>query len=863
MNILNKLTIKHLKMNKKRTTVTIIGVILSTALMVGIGLIFSSFREYMIESTIKSVGDYHVLIENVPKDKLSLITKNIKIKDYYYAQHLGYAYLENSINEYKPYLNVLAVSDSYFDELNLIEGRLPKNDNEVLISAHIQYNGGVDYDVGDTLNLEIGERYFESKKVETMGFMPGEVLNINDKKTYTIVGIVERSVLENYSEPGYSIFTKESNNDNNLNVYIHYKKVKDTYKISEDIADKLGFKSLTADYKYYEEINYNSSLLAMYGISRYENVLEGVSGILNLILCLISVGCIIVIYNSFAISVMERKKQFGLFSSIGATKHQLRKTVFFEAFIIGIIGIPLGLLGGFLGISVVIEVVNYLAPDDLHFYLSVYPLFIVIPIIFMIIVIIVSAFIPAKRASKITPIEAIRLNDDIKIKRNKLKTNKFVKKIFGIEGDIALKNIKRNKRKYRITIISLFISIVMFITFSSFIDYLFKGVDDVTQLPDYDINVMFVDNVNEEIISKIVNHEQVDKSVVVFSTTGLNTNTDFSSITTDDYKKIHGNYFEEVGKYDNGDYNYIWIEAISNEAFANYLNELGYKEAKPVLLNVEQGINYTENSRKSYNIKKYKSNNLEIDLYDGVYDEKSNVSYEYVGVLNDYYLGNKAPFGMNDYLDVVDPVFIISKDMLDNNIFGNHLYTSNVYIRIVAKKYDELEKLLDNYKFGGHSTDIRKDTIQYVNYTEEFKNEKNSVLAVKILIYGFIALVTLIGVTSVFNTINTSIALRRKEFAMLRSVGLTSSGFNKMLYLESIIIGLKSLLYSLPTSIILILFVHISMSNITNYDSIILPIKSIIIAIIGVFIIVLITMMYASNKIKHENILEAIREENI
>ena len=192
----------------------------------------------------------------------------------------------------------------------------------------------------------------------------------------------------------------------------------------------------------------------------------------------------------------------------------------------------------------------------------------------------------------------------------------------------------------------------------------------------------------------------------------------------------------------------------------------------------------------------------------------------------------------------------------------NNFEFLNTYIMISAKKYDKLEKLLDTYTLKDANND-RTDKIEYVNYTEEMRMLKNIVLAIKILVYGFISLVTLIGVTSVFNTINTSIALRRKEFAMLRSVGLTPRGFNKILYLESLIIGLKSLLYALPVSIILIILVHLSMSNITDYNNLILPIKSLLIAVFGVFVIVIITMMYASSKIKHENILEAIREENI
>lgn len=862
MNILNKLTIKHLKMNKKRTVVTIIGVILSTALMVGIGLLFSTFREYMIDETIGYSGDYHTEFSKVEQSKLSLITNNIKIKDYFYSKHLGFAYLENGTNDYKPYLDVMEVSDNYFDELHLIDGRMPENDREVVISNHIGTNGGVKYNIGDTLELKIGDRYFEGESIVEVApnndsFMPDEYLKLEETKEYKVVGIVERSHYEAYSSPGYRIFTKltANNTDKKLDVYVHFKNVKDTYKVSEDIAKQLGYENVGIDNVFYREVNYNSSLLALYGVSKYDNMLQGISGILMIILGLVSVGCIIVIYNSFAISVMERKKQFGLFSSIGATKKQLRKTVLFEAFIIGLVGIPLGLLGGFLGIATVIKIMNYLIGSEFTFKLVAYPIFIIIPIIFMIVTILISAFIPARRASKITPIEAIRLNDDIKIKSKKLKTNKLVKKVFGIEGEIALKNIKRNKKKYRITIISLFISIVMFITFSSFIDYIFGSVDDIAFLPDYDINI-YLHKENKlpikndvDTINSILNHEQVDKGIVMGTSVGIISTSDFSKISTDEYKEkfINGNVVT------NG-YTDLNLIVVSNDDFKKYLSAIGESKSKPILLNIQKGIDYTNNSRKNYEMKRYNTTSMSIDLCTLEYSEEDdNLNNKCYGKIDDYYLANTELFGTFEFLGEANPTLIISEDMTE---YYQDIYF-NVYIRIAAKKYDKLDKMINDL------LQTKSNDIDYYNYTEEMKFVKNATLVVKILVYGFICLVTLIGVTSVFNTINTSIALRRKEFAMLRSVGLTPHGFNKILYFESIIFGLKSLLYALPVSIVLVMLVHVSMSNIVDFEHLMLPIKSIIIAIVGVFIIVLITMMYASSKIKRENILEAIREENI
>ena len=140
--------------------------------------------------------------------------------------------------------------------------------------------------------------------------------------------------------------------------------------------------------------------------------------------------------------------------------------------------------------------------------------------------------------------------------------------------------------------------------------------------------------------------------------------------------------------------------------------------------------------------------------------------------------------------------------------------------------------------------------------------EKNIVLVVKILMYGFIGLIVLIGITSVFNTITTSMALRRREFAVLRSIGLTNKGFNRILYFETLFIGLKAIIYGIAVSLIIIYLIHNSLSQVSS-RSIYIPFTSFIIAIIAVFLIVFLTMIYSSRKIKKDNILEQIRQENI
>ena len=849
MSILNRLTIKNLRLNKKRTIVTIIGIILSTALMVGIGLLFSSFQDLMIRDTIGYNGKYEANYGDVDLNKLN----NIKDKDftYFYEKPIGFSKIESS-NEYKPYMYITSVNKEYFDELKLIEGSFPKNENEAVISNHVITNGGLNYKVGDIVTFKYGKRNIEGNgTLANSEFVDGEFLTNEGTHTYKIVGIVERSNFENYSACGYTAFTLDVNNDKgSVNLYVMFNKNKKIIKQSEELAKRLNYDN---------DINYNSTLLALYGESTYGNVMTTMVSMMMIMLALVSIGCIIVIYNSFAISVMERKKEFGLLSSIGATKRQLSHTVFFEAVFVGVIGIILGILGAYIGIGCVVLVINNLIGDMLEYklYLVTNPLFIIIPVIFMIIVIGASAFIPSRRASKVSPIEAIRQNDDIKINKKKIRTSKLVLKLFGIEGEIALKNIKRNKKKYRVTIVSLFISIVLFISFSSYMNYTLNTASSVMGEVPYDYQISYFGddpNNDKEALDKIdevVKSSDV-KEYVSYSVSNLSIigNYTYSDEYLDFYKSAYGD--NGIKALNNLKYQSIYILVLDDNSYNKYKKLIGLDKDSVILLNKFKGVSYGNNKRVNYNIPVINNGNINIKICNFDNDEDVDTTKYCNKNIDNIFVTNKSFDLIEEFSYMDDFKLIVNKKLYDSISDSSTHYTQFNIISDNTNNIDKLTKDLDKYS-----------NVNYTNIKEAMKQANNLILVVKILMYGFISLVTLIGVTSVFNTISTSMALRKREFAVLRSIGLTRGGFNKMLFFESLFFGMKSLIFALPVSIGVTILIHYSLSDMMSISTIIIPWKAIIISIVSVFIIVLLTMMYSSSKIKKHNIIEQIREENI
>ena len=850
MKILNKLTIKNLLKNKKRTIVSIIGIMLSTALMVGIGLLCSTFRELMIKEILDKTGNYQVSISEVNPSKLKYLTNNKKIDNYYYSTNLGYTRYYESDNTSKIYYFLLGGNNNYLKKLKITEGRLPNNNKEVILSNHIFSYSDITYKIGDTIYLSKGKRIFEGENLgQEISYQEGEELITEPAIPYTIVGFCERAnaTFEPYHAPGFSIFTKENeiNTANSINIYLNLKNPKNIRKTINNIATKLDIDA--------SKINYNEKLLAIYGQSKYNNINSFLTSFMIIFLSIISVACIFVIYNSFAISVMERKKQFGLFSSVGATSKQLKLSVLYEALILGIIGIIIGIISAYIGIYAVVLTMSILLKDIIPYQIELvtYPIFVIIPIIFMALVIIISAYIPSKKASKISPIEAIRQNTDIQINKKKIKTLGIVKKIFGIEGEIALKNIKRNKKKYRIAIISLFISIVTFISFSTYLDLGTKTTEEFIGTTPSDISI-YMNNYNtkdNELINQIIK----DKSTTDY----IKTTSFVIPMKTLNNNNLTNEYLKNTDINPNRETDFVTFISIDNKSYNQYKKEIDMKEDKLIVTTTYNKMNYTNGNRKYKKIDKYTNKFNSITLCTNSEKDYLELTKEELNKLcnieiKDIYKTSIYPKFLEYYSAYLNTIIITNEKTFEYyyNLLNKPNIIATTYLNTNdSKNIDKISENLTNYSY-------------YENLKERKKQETNIIIIIKILLYGFISLVTLIGITSVFNTINTSIMLRKKEFAVLRSLGLTNHGFNKMIFFESIMFGIKSLFYGIIVGTLLSFIINNNMNKLVSGEFY-LPTKSIIISTLGVFIIVLITMFYSVKKIKHENILEAIREENI
>ncbi len=854
MKVLNDLSIQDLKLNKKRSIVIIIGIILSTALICGVAGLVTSFQKTMVDTAKEGQGNYHTIFYNVPKDELKYIEENREVKDYFLSEELGYSYLSNPKNvEETPIVNVISMNDKFIENMSvkLKEGRLPENDTELAISTRINEKFNTNYKVGDTITLNINE---------TEQNMENGI-----PKTYKIVGIIERPILaiESYDVDWFTAITKMQNVNKKANIAVLYNKPKDYIKNIENInnmtktennEDGASFSGLSNKYKSYKyNLMVNKELLAYEGASLDDETLKTIYGLGAFIIGIVLVSSVFVIRNGFEISITERLKQYGMLSSIGATKKQIKKSVYFEGFILGLIGIPLGIISGVFAIYILVNVVNYILKDYISkgtlLTYSMSWIAIAISVFVSIITIWLSCKKSAKKASKVSPIEAIRNSEDVKLKAKKVKCPKIITKIFKTGGEIAYKNLKRSKKKYRTTVISIIVSIVIFISISSFIQYGFKMSEAYYTEMNYNYMVFMQENEdNKEELKKYKILEDISKlpdageySINKSNVLTMNMDEKHKAELTEYGKEIKERFYNEENGVRIDEINVI---SLSKEAYERYVSKLGgdYEKYKNGAILIDKNINTNNDGKKIQgNIYTWKKGDI---ITGKINDTQCNIEI--------LAKTEEIPAGVN-ILYNPDAFIIVSEDFINKVGYKSIALYSN------SNDAYKLDEEIKQYKQENNITD---NTIQTFNMEESARAENAIVLVISIFLYGFIGVITLIGITNIFNTITTNMNLRKKEFAMLKSIGMTKKEFNRMIRLESIFYGLKSLIIGIPIGIILSYGMYTVFRNNMEMEYI-LPYKSIVISIVFVAVIIGIIMKYSMSKINKQNVIETIRNDNI
>ena len=868
MNLYTSLTLRYLKENKRRTIVTIIGIILSTALICGIGNISVSLMDHQIRETIANDGEFHATFYDIKKDDISTITNSAGISKSALSESLGYAKLDKD-DKYMIQIKEYDENDFKGYQIKLKDGRFPSNDKEIVLSEESLKKSNKK--IGDSISFNIGKRVDEdgnSREGDLLAYENEKIINAT-KKDFKIVGTIEKPGFEwNGSDAVVTGITylDINNIDKNqdVNVSISVNKPTEIYEIAPKIAKNLGLKlkDVSGDnYNnkqgiHYENLSFNEHLLRLQGASVYSNINNSIYMIIIIVTVLVVICTIATVYNAFSISISERKKQFGILNSIGATKSQIIKLVFIEAFIVSVIAIPIGIVCGTISVDLVFRFIQRFFENsfiaDMNLRVVYNPYIIIGSILIVLITIGISAILPAITAAKISPLEAIKNSSNLKI--GKVKDSKIVRFIFKTEGVLAYKNLRRNKKKFRITLFSLIISVVIFISFSGFMKLFIKANQVQSSQMNYDL-YLYKNGFAED--DKFINELKKVKGIENFSINNeysIGTNVGENNINKG-YKELIEKYFTKENKNDEVVYNFSnslfffpGDEAISKLKLktGKFDKETAIKENGIILRNKSY---YEEPGKKGdVSLTNYKVGDI-IDAYEIGYDEKNDkeiietVKLKVLATTEDLLPGQLSSSYMG--LDFITYDEVGQK--LGFNINKGRMYISTNKEENTRKAIKEIAE-----KYGY----TVNDEIEYAR-----KNEQ-SMMAMKVFVYGFVSVISLVSITNIVNTISTNINLRKRELAIIKSIGVTPSGFNKMIYLESLLYGALSLIYGIPIGMGITILMNKTLGDVINLGMVI-PWNAIIISFVGIFIITFIASYIPMKKINKENIIDSIRQESI
>lgn len=895
MKILNKLTVKNLKLNKSRTIVTIIGIMLSCALIMVVAGMAASAQQTMVNLQINMTGNYDLFVKGANKKIIDNAQANRNVKDIYIKQNLGCAYLPQAKFDTKPYINVVAFNEKSFTDcfnVTLKEGRLPQNGNELVLSQSVIENSKADYKLGDTVALDLGKRVYASGDEiplddtdyfnDTNGT---EKLVDTHKKTYTVVGVFNKVSSSYFAADSISAsssaFTLAEENDDINDLFISFTSdgEKDYITTSGEILNLTGddFESLKNDFEVYlengdfYEASINKDLLRYKGFALSDEYMRMLFSLAVIIIVIIAISSIFVIRNSFAISITEKTKLYGMLASIGATSKQIRHNVLFEGFVLGIIGIPAGILLGVGVIALLVVILNALLENMLNGISFVYAVpwwAAVISAVMSAVIILFSTLSSAFRASRIAPITAIRGNNDIKINKNKRKSYKapkFIKKLFGVGGEIAYKNLKRSKKKYRTTVISIIVTVAMFISISTFIEYGMKITGDHFKDISYNITVHANDKLSYD------EYENVYKRII--ADTDIN-----SSIKACEnyYGNIVGltDYYTEDAKaaeLQGGDLAYVF--GVDNKSFKEYVTALGYNydDVKDKAL-ITNDFKYYNSDNILIKGKEFDlPMNTVVKLYpngtpsytEDDIKEIQKTDPDFVYNPDDY---KSVDLVIYDTINKEVPGSIVSGIMSTLNE-GSVLVSEDYFKKLFGEDNDYTTRVIvidsaEPAQTVEYIKNLGIDGLDIYNLNDQKEMMNAVVLIIAIFAYGFIIVISLIGITNVFNTINTNMRLRSKEFAMLKSIGMTKKEFNRMIRLESLFYGLKSLLIGVPLGLLggYAIFKATGNTIMLDYS---FPTMAVLISIVFVFFVVWLIMKISISKVNKQNIIETIRNDNI
>ena len=844
MNIMNKLTLRHMKMNKGRTIVTTIGIAASVALITAIFVSLASFFDMEGQLCLYSDGNCQARVSQISREQQQQLQKDERVTmagAYMLPDENGFQ-VPGAQNLRNGGGNIMAADETGFRQLVTCpyEGTLPVNENEVALEEKIIEKNQLSLKPGDTMELSFGNRFLmkEGEKQPYYGnYKSEEQFEETNKRVVKVTAILHQNIPTQNTTMIRGMSQQEKSGL--FDGAITLKKL-----------DYNSLKEMKAILKKYRISEYDINTMFLetkFAFDKNSEMFKSMLPVVGIALAIVMVASILLIYNAFAMSLSERVRYLGMLASVGATKKQKRNSVYFEVLLQTLAGLVLGILVGILGIHITLQIIGGKIistgmiegiGEDTFSMNTVIPIWVIIVVILIsVLTVFISAWIPARKASRISPMEAIRPTKDIRIRKKRLRTPAYIRYIFGYEGELAHKNLKRNSRKAKIITRSIGFSVILFLCVNFFCQSMIEANGMQDSQP-HQITVCVAKKEKDKAKEAI---EKIEDVKDVIGVTNVCVYYDVES-GENGAKQLFAkeNIFPDYADvFKNGIW--VYINLLEDDAFRELCNQNSIDskpyydgKGKVILMN---NVSHTKGGKKVFteNMRHQKF------ISEG---EKGQEEFEVMDF---------ASYNPNLLSCRLNPVGCVSAFMPESAYEQMYHMESSVLGVITdqhEKVSEEIEKVLEEGNFTQGSVQ---------DYIAMYQTMNTVIFIMQVFIYGFIVLITLITIANIINTISTGIMLRRKEFAMLKSVGITPKGFRKMICLESFFYGERALIVSIPVSIVLCYFMNERLNAAIVPFSI--PWKMYLAVIVVVFLIIGFSMYYSIYKLRGDSIIDTIKEE--
>lgn len=922
-NIVFYVTRQYMKMNKKRTFTTFLGIVFMVLLMTCVFVGKDTAIDYMEQVGSLKEGKWHVALFDITKKEQEEVEKLAEVEKTAVSVNYGCTEFAQSANESRPYLNVKGYQKECFDWMNieLKSGRLPEHANEVVLSDAVMTDGA-SITVGDTIKAEYFTRSITGinknikgtvfpfynidlkygKTLEVPQNFPyyGENESFKENKDYqgktqklTVVGTIKVPDYEMSDAAGYTAITMLDEKEIkelgqfNLTITLDLKKVSQSYEAV--------FKEIAGE----REIDFNNYILAFSGKTSDSTINVMVSFLMVFFVVLIMFCSVFLIYNVFNMSFEERSRYLGMLSSIGATGRQKRSSIYYEAFYLLIFALPAGILCGFgiikLGMMAIqpffgkmMMLEEYV--KDVSVTLMISWEAIVAIVVISIVTVLVSAYFPARKIGKIGSMECIRGNTDKKSRQYKM--NRSIVKHGNAERMLARNTLKRQSKKTRAITMASFTFIVIMIVTAFGASAIKKAVEEKlgfaefrVNLENYDYNYAlcsFNREKYESIKQEVEQTEEIAETREWYSGNVRNVPVDcYSKEYWTDVHDIYNLYYHNKKLSDNefnkmmDDPMPIGVLGLDAETLKEVAKATGTdlktleNTDMPAAIVMQEGVLSTDNyiwgmkpeRYRFYDVKQMTDKKIGESIPLELYSEKEDKEISFPIQIAGYANSKQLKKFVSIHSQYL--WLIVSTDTAKEigRITEDSEGTNPMEAMLYIKTTENNSEILNKLSQLNNKSNSNEYTIGRIEYQNNFEDAIIGI--VYVLLSCFVVLTSVICMLNLFNSIRSRVNGRTREFAIMESVGMTKKQIEKMLLYENIGIVLKSILYAGVIAFLLMYVIQYGIINIFGPMTLKIPWVLITIAILIIILVVVVLTKYCYRKEKYENIMERIRNENV